>query len=413
MLRLITLRLLESYFRHRWLYLLPIVIMVGVAAYYFTTAERLYTSGGILYVQNESFLGSLTSVRDAPFSYLTPAQRGANEVRDLLRTDAFVRSVIRETGLEEQMDQGPEVVDEILTEVRKAVWAEPIGENQIIINSAHPDPQLSYELSKAAIDKYIQWKINIDRVQSGTAEEFFSELTMQYEIELEQARDDLRAYLETHPEPVRGSRPQTEQLEIDRLSSILQMAGTRYTRALEKDENARLATSQAEADIRQTYFLVDAPYMPVSPETSLRELAINATVFLAAGVVLTILGIVVGALLDRSFRFPIDVDHGLSLAVLASVPDTTPKKRWWQRIFRRKAKTPDESDEEEIDAGKAEEPEPGIGEGSMADETTPQLAAGSDDGQEKDGAGPAKNGAEKEQAIQASSNATESIRDGE
>jgi hypothetical protein len=153
--------------------------------------------------------------------------------------------------------------------------------------------------------------------------------------------------------------------------------------------------------------------MPVSPETSLRELAINATVFLAAGVVLTILGIVVGALLDRSFRFPIDVDHGLSLAVLASVPDTTPKKRWWQRIFRRKAKTPDESDEEEIDAGKAEEPEPGIGEGSMADETTPQLAAGSDDGQEKDGAGPAKNGAEKEQAIQASSNATESIRDGE
>ena len=44
MLRLINLRLLESYFRHRWLYLLPIVIMVGVAAYYFTTAERLYTA---------------------------------------------------------------------------------------------------------------------------------------------------------------------------------------------------------------------------------------------------------------------------------------------------------------------------------------------------------------------------------
>ncbi len=330
MIRLALLRFFETYFRHRWLYLLPIPIMVAAGVFYFITVERLYLSGGVLYVQSDSFLGTLTSVRDAPFSYLTPAQLASGEIQDLLLTDAFVRSMIEETDIEAEMSAAPADVGEILKEVREAVWAQPIGNNEVTVRASHENPVLSYQLSTAAINKYIQWKINLDRVQSGTAEEFFQELTTEYEIELEQARDDLREYLTTHPEPVRGSRSQLEQLEINRLEALLQMAGTRYTRALEKDENARLATSQAEADVRQTYFLVDAPIMPIQPETSRRQIATSAAIFVVAGIVLTFLGVVVGTLLDRSFRFPIDVHHGLGLPVLAGVPDARPKHRFWQ-----------------------------------------------------------------------------------
>jgi hypothetical protein len=51
MARLIILRLLDSYFRHRWLNLLPIVLMIGLASASFTLAEPEFVSRGRLYVQ--------------------------------------------------------------------------------------------------------------------------------------------------------------------------------------------------------------------------------------------------------------------------------------------------------------------------------------------------------------------------
>ncbi len=44
MFRLISLRLMESYFRHRWLYLLPVVVMVALAVASFYTAKPKYSS---------------------------------------------------------------------------------------------------------------------------------------------------------------------------------------------------------------------------------------------------------------------------------------------------------------------------------------------------------------------------------
>jgi hypothetical protein len=150
-------------------------------------------------------------------------------------------------------------------------------------------------------------------------------LVVTYSDELEQARDDLRAYLEAHPEPLRGDRTDTEILEVDRLQGLLSLAGNRYARALEQQEGARLATAQAEADVRQTYFVVDAPSVPTEPAVSLRQQAINGLIFVVVGAVIAAGTVAGGAVLDRSFRFPIDVEYGLALPVLSTVPDVRPK----------------------------------------------------------------------------------------
>ena len=62
MARLIILRLLDSYFRHRWLNLLPIVLMIGLASASFTLAEPEFVSRGRLYVQKAALLPSLTQL---------------------------------------------------------------------------------------------------------------------------------------------------------------------------------------------------------------------------------------------------------------------------------------------------------------------------------------------------------------
>ncbi|MDV7397508.1 Wzz/FepE/Etk N-terminal domain-containing protein, partial [Arthrospira platensis SPKY1] len=103
MLRLVTLRILESYFQHRWLYFLPLVLMIGLGAYYAFDAKPTYTAKGVLYVETQSYLASLTNVSGTgsdPAWWKTPAQVTNEEIGELLQTDAFVRAIIRQTDLE-------------------------------------------------------------------------------------------------------------------------------------------------------------------------------------------------------------------------------------------------------------------------------------------------------------------------
>jgi hypothetical protein len=240
------------------------------------------------------------------------------------------------------MDQGNDVVDEVMSDVRRSVWAQALGDNQVSINAIHSDPELAAQLSNAVINRYVQWQINLDQVQSGAAEDFMDELVITYGTELEAARDALREYLVAHPEPLRGDRTDTEVLEIDRLQGLLSLTGSRYARALEQQEGARLATAQAEADVRQTYFVVDAPRVPTGSTTSLRQMAMDGVVFVLVGVVLAVVAIAGGAALDRSFRFPIDVDYGLGLPVLSVIPDTRPMPSRLAFLRRRSAKAASE-----------------------------------------------------------------------
>jgi capsular polysaccharide biosynthesis protein len=339
MIRIAILRILESYFRHRWLYLIPIVLLALIGLVSTVTADAQYFAGGIIYVQKESFLGTLTNVRDVPFSFSTPSQQTVGQIMELMQTNAFVRSVVQETKLEERMNEGDFVVNEVFSEVRRSVWAQSIGDNQVAINAIHSDPELAAQLSNGVITRYVQWQINLDQVQSGAAEDFMDDLVVTYSDELEQARDNLRAYLEAHPEPLRGDRTDTEILEVDRLQDLLSLAGSRYARALEQQEGARLATAQAEADVRQTYFVVDAPSIPTNPAVSLRQQAINSLIFVVVGAVVAAGAVAGGAVLDRSFRFPIDVEYGLALPVLSTVPDVRPKPSRLA-FLRRRSKKP-------------------------------------------------------------------------
>ena len=322
MVRLILLRILESYFRHRWLYLLPVVILAITGGLYLTLREPKYLAQGVVFVQQESFIAELTSVRDVGISWNTPSQDIATEITDLMQTDAFVRAIVQETDLEKNIekDPSPSSVSETIDTARKAVWAVSQGKNQVLIGASIEDPQVSVQLVNATINNFIQWKINSERLDSETALNFFQDLSETYKVELDSTREELINYLTAHPEPLRGDRPDQETLEIDRLQSDLQVAEDRYSRALDNIENARLALAQIESSTNQTYILIDAPTVPDKPESSRKDLAVQLAIFLVVGVILSVVGIGGSALLNRSFLFPVDVINLTGLPVLATVP---------------------------------------------------------------------------------------------
>jgi uncharacterized protein involved in exopolysaccharide biosynthesis len=321
MVRLILIRLLESYFHHRWLYLLPILLMMGIATAYIFLQTPLYLAGGVLHVQTDNLINTLTVGSNTNFSWATPAEQKTREISDLLSTDAFVRAIISETDLESQMSGGPDVISSIIDDVRKAVWVTPAGDNQLLVAASYEDPNITYQLVTALVDTYVNWQINVELTESANAQKFFADLAQEYKSDLEIARQEFDNYLLTHTEPERGTRPQIEQIQISRLEGEVNLASERYASSIDKEETARLAIIQAESTIQQSYFLIDAPKVPTSAEVSRKSQVVTAAIFVIIGVIISGIAIVGNALLDRSFRVPLDINQILNLPVLAAVPD--------------------------------------------------------------------------------------------
>ncbi|HEU5011539.1 MAG TPA: lipopolysaccharide biosynthesis protein [Roseiflexaceae bacterium] len=321
MVRLILLRIFESYFRHRWLNIMPIVLMIGVGSAYVVYSMPQYAARGTIYVQKQPLVSALSNVQ-TDFTWQTPAQVTASQLQDLMQTQAFVRSIIAKTPLEQQLTGDPTVLDRTISVYQKAVTVNTVGDNLIEVDGKYEDPATVQQMVAATMDMFVQWKLNTETQDSIVAEKFFNETIQPYQADVDKARSAMRTYLEAHPVPVRGERPPEETLEISGLQDAIDQATTRLNDAVTKAEDARLARSRAESNIRQMYLTIDAPAQPVAPTTGLRDKATKLGIFLAVGVVLSLLCIAGGALLDHSFRFALDVQHALHLPVLAMVPMT-------------------------------------------------------------------------------------------
>src|SRR5579859_3212759 len=332
MTRSFVIRLLESFFRHRWLNLLPTILLVGAGIGYVFLKPREYTTQGLIYVPGTTYLATLTNLTTDPGSpWVTPAVGTTNEIKELLQTDTFIRSVVQKTDLAPRLTGAPVAVRQLIIDVRSAVWATAQGDNQVLVGSLYKNPVVAYQIASATIENYTQWRIDANLAQSASAQTFFTDLVQQYAAEVDTARQALNQYVLEHPAPLTGNRPDIEQIEIDRLKADLDQAQTRYTTALGKEEDARLAAAQTTVNTRQSLYVVDAPTIPDQPATSLKQTALQSSLFVVVGLLLTIVAVVGGAILDRGFLLPLDVTLQLDLPVLATVPDATQRRRRFAR----------------------------------------------------------------------------------
>ncbi len=320
MLRLFLLRVVETYFRHRFLWLLPIVIMMGFAGVKWVTTKPTYISVSAMYVNKETLLASMTEIMQSGFSWVTPAQATVDEFKELLQTDAFVRSVIELTDLEKEMSSDPITVATVIADARSAIWVGTLGNNTITVGSINRDPAIAQQLASGTINTYVQWKINTGRDQTVTAQDFFASLVENYQKDVTTAQGKIKDYLDSHPMPLSGDRPASELVEIEQLNSELSTAVDRYKKALENLESSQLSLAVNESKVRQTYLLLDGPRFPLKPSQTTKSALITSVIFVFVGVFLSLAGIVVAALFDRSLRFPQDVRQTVELPVFTQLP---------------------------------------------------------------------------------------------
>ena len=326
-------RLLESYFRHRWLNLVPLLLMIAGAGVWLYTSKPEFISHGTVYVQGGTLLASLASDTSPQTGWASPAQTTSDDLNSLLQSDSFVRSIIAQSDLEPEMNKGPRAANEMLKEVRSGIWTHTLGSYMVQISASHTSPTVAQQLSNGVIQNYIQWRVNSGSNEGATAQGYFEKLIPEYQSDLQTARQALQAYLVQHPDPVRGERPTEEMFQIERLQAAVQEASFRLNDTITKAERAKQAGDRSSLNVEQTHTVIDAPGMPTEPSTSRRKQAMSLAVFFLAGLLLTGVVVLGESVFDTSLRFPTDVQQKLGLPVLGAIPYVRPQAK--QRTERK------------------------------------------------------------------------------
>lgn len=321
MSRQLPLRLLETFFRRWLLYLVPVAVFLALGVASVWSTEDEYVATGVVYVDDETLLATLTEVRAASGQWWKSAAELASEqMTSAFQTDGLVLAMAERAGMEQALADGTATIGD----VRRSVSVAPNGSNLIQVRAARAVPEESSKLAAAAVDSFIDFVIESNLSESSSAETFLAGLVGKYEQDVAQARGALDTYLQLRPGPESGSRPALEQTEIDRLQSAIQTAEERYKNAIGKLEGAQLASAQTRADVSQRFRVVDEPQTPTAPVSSLRETAMTLAMFGLLGVALSATAVVAAALLDRSIRNVGDVTERLHSVVLAALPEASP-----------------------------------------------------------------------------------------
>ena len=315
----IVVRLLETFFRRWYFYLVPFVAIVGLGLSNVSSTPTEFSSAGVITTSNASLLSELTEVGTrTPFTFETAASLTSRKISSLLGTDDFARRVAVGAGAGAALDSGAIT----LNSIRFSITTYPAGDELLTVKATTISAELSQRLAQSTIDTYIDEVIDVELTQAKTAETVLKNRLDRHERELETARTALADYVRENPEPaLGGDRPFDEQVTIDQLSSTVERADMQFAETMNQYEEAQLVTEQTQADIDQRIRVVDPPQTPLVPEPKLRTTVLKMVLFMILGALMTITLVAVVTALDHTVRREADIEAQVGLDVVATVPN--------------------------------------------------------------------------------------------
>ncbi|MBV8718301.1 MAG: hypothetical protein JO020_06565 [Chloroflexi bacterium] len=325
-------RILEAFFRHKLLLLLPpILIPAVVTPIVVATAPTVYDSYVAIWVDHPTYL----NYQDGSNQWVTPAQVQANHMTELLHTHPFEVDVARRTTTLAPLvgsSAGEARIDDILTHT---ISIDRPSDHLLIVAVSAPTGLLSYEVATSLVNAY-QEKVQADMTdQSGLAVAYYQSHIQESQQTLSKATADLRRYLATQAaagdanvglDPTTTTPDMAALLDpkLAQLTTAVQQAQSDLNSAQTNLQAAQRDSAAALQGAQLGFQVLDQAKMPTAPTRSLRKLIVYPIAALVSGLGLSALLLVLFVAADRSARDEADLAPGLRL--LGAVPSLTVKR---------------------------------------------------------------------------------------
>ncbi len=315
-------KVLDVFFRHKFLIILPLVILtlVGAAASWSRQTTE-YSASARVWAQRTPLLTSSLGRAGGG----TTATQQANVLNDLLKLDSFRLSVASNVDGLAGLSPGQQAAA-----IREGTSVSASGRRVLIIRHVDEDPARAQAIVQAIIDTYSATVATEVVAQSDLAQAFYEERLEAARVRLEESTGAL------------GSSPETTLLEaesdpeLEALTTEVEVADADYNAILDRLESIYLQRDAALKGRDLSFRLMDPPKLPSTPlAPSTKDLLMFPLLGLLMGISAS--GVVLFALtrLDDSIRLPGEA-RKVGAPVLAVVPELGRRRMssWPQNFVR-------------------------------------------------------------------------------
>lgn len=307
-------RFLETFFRHKLLILLPLLITpLIVVPFSFVLVKPYYETTAGLWVERPAYVPNTEDWG----RYVTPAQNQHVRLTELLKTRSFIEDIARRTTLGPLLES-PEGRDDVFEYLQRAIYPLPTGNKLLSIRVRTEDPDLSMEVANATVAAFRERAQNERLVQASSAIAFYEQQLRDSETELGSRRENVQRYLAANPRLVSEDprNPTTPRVSLP-TSAVDPQLGEMLSR-LESNEReverirglldqARFDASAALEGTDSTLQLLDPPVYPARSQRERRRLLIFPAAAVVIGGLVSALLLVGLTAADRSVRSSADL----------------------------------------------------------------------------------------------------------
>ena len=316
-------RLLEAFFRHAVLIVLPIVLIPLVAAAAVLATPPQYEASAGVWVERATYL---TYSTDDLGRYLTPAQNQRNRLVELMQTRSFLAAIARKTSLNAVLSapNGDEMLAQSFARDFDVLAA---GDHLLVLHFRMVDQIAAAEVlnavvdefkTRAAADRYAQGQVAIALLQSRLTDA---------DAALSAARSDLAKYVSANPSVgtiiakggIESAKVDPQFAEIQRTVESSQREADTARNLL---ASARLDVSAGVQGDELSFRVTDQTQVSSTASRQLKKVIVYQIAALVAGLVVSASLLLLFALSDHSVRSMIDL--GPDAVILGVLPRLQP-----------------------------------------------------------------------------------------
>ena len=341
-------RYAETLFRHKELFLAPVIIVPTIALLIAFYTGRTYKVEATVWVDPSQYLTDTTRIAT------TPSQVEAQALQEWFETESFRLEVMNNAGLTEAIARGDWPVpselgtslagipvisglagmvgvampvpqakaqDAALEMMEQTIAVSATGNNLLAVTYTGKEPFLGQRLLEEALALYNNrsTQAQIDETASSVA--FYSEQAEIQRGRMDAAAEAVATFLRNFPDPVAGQvRPAAEVAELDRLRGALSLERELYQWVLTRLEEVRITAEAQVASRTSSFLLIDTPTVPSSASLPASTLAMVLMLGLTLGGIIGLVPIGILTWTDHTVRTREDVTDMVNVPVLAEVP---------------------------------------------------------------------------------------------
>jgi len=260
---------LETFFRRKWLFFVPFLVVLAIAVAGGLYTSWLYEVQARLEVQGNPLLDQAGQQLSMPQADVKDEY---SRLSDLLLTDDFVKSVVNSVPALKSQSDTPAKMDATVARLHRDLNAWEPGASLINFRFRDRDPQVAQQVVSKTIDLFLAQRY-ADRVgKADQAITFLGQQQTVYQQQLQQAGTALGAWETSHPPAGRATLPESQQLQYQGLKTGYDSVLSNLQYISGELEKARFSKDKAIAAQSSTYVLRDPPVVPASPALSLNRM---------------------------------------------------------------------------------------------------------------------------------------------